>query len=64
MKISTQVTFQETAFIKTKAESVFKKLALGLKKMKSPRAYKADLDFRSFEQLESKKTLHSFKNLM
>lgn len=64
MTISTQAQSQECTFINPSFKCTFKKFVLQLKKMKPNNNYKADLDLKSFEQLESKKTLHSFKNLM
>lgn len=64
MTISKQVPSQKGALSKPNIKCVFNKLALRLKQMKPNKTYRSDLDLKTFEQLESKKTLHSFKNLM
>lgn len=64
MTISTQDTSQSTAFTNSNIERIFNNFVSKIKNIKLNKNYRSDLDLKSFEQLESKKTLHSFKNLM
>lgn len=64
MTVSTQDTSQSTAFINSNIERIFSNFVSRMKNIKLNKKHRSDLDLKSFEQLESKKTLHSFKNLM
>ena len=64
MTVSTQDTSQSTAFINSNIERIFSNFVSRMKNIKLNKKHRSDSDLKSFEQLESKKTLHSFKNLM